>query len=296
MAHGSGELESGLTVRRIAILHHPHNQLAAERAEMFAREVSRRGASAICGDVWADDSPDFVCDADLIVTVGGDGSVLRAAHLVMGSNIPILGVNMGRLGFLTDIGPERLTDLVGPILRGEWRVERRIMVRAALVGGHGEHVVYHGLNDAVIGHASPARPVYVEVRIDGARVSVYRCDGIIVATPTGSTGYSLAAGGPIMAPTENYMVMTPVSAHLALGRSLVLLPQSVVELRVTSEHGAVLTVDGQEEVSMLEGATATITVSEHVTTFARFDSPASFYTELARKLASQSWEFSNHGD
>jgi NAD+ kinase len=127
----------------------------------------------------------------------------------------------------------------------------------------------------------------VDLRIDRARVAVYRCDGIIVATPTGSTGYSLAAGGPILTPTEHHLVVTPVSAHLALGRSLVIQPDSVVELSVTSDHGAIVSVDGQEDRPISSGATVAIRVSEHVTRFVRFRDPSSFFSDLAEKLEFQ---------
>lgn len=283
-------------LRTIVILHHPQNDRAAVYAAEFAALMEQRGVAAPVANVWDEEAVAAADDAELIICIGGDGSVLRAAQLAFPREVPVLGVNMGRLGFLTDLGPERLPGLVERVVARDWRLERRIMVKATLPNGHDGLHTFHGLNDVVISHSSPGRPIYVEVRIDGAKVSVYRCDGIIVATPTGSTGYSLAAGGPIMAPTEKYMVMTPVSAHLALGRSLVLLPDSTVELFVGGDHNAILTVDGQDVLDVGGGEVVTIGVSEYVSTFARFDSPSSFYADLVRKLESQSWEFATRGD
>jgi NAD+ kinase len=193
---------------------------------------------------------------------------------------------MGRLGFLTDIGPEEFFTLIGRVHAQDWRIEERILVQATVTDGEAVHI-FHGLNDVVVSKRSPGRPIYVELTIDGARLAVYRCDGMIVATPTGSTGYSLASGGPILAPTEHHLVVTPVSAHLALSRSLVLQPQSEVLLRVTTDHGAIISVDGQQDLPVSSGATVEARMSEKMTRFVRFHDPASFYAELASKLDMQ---------
>jgi len=195
---------------------------------------------------------------------------------------------MGRLGFLTDMSPRDCFNHVERILAEDWRVEERLMVRGEVIDGPGTPPLeYHGLNDLVVSRRSPGRPIYVDVKVDKARLAVYRCDGIIVATPTGSTGYSLSAGGPILAPTEHHLVLTPVSAHLAMGRSLVLQPASVVDLEVTSENGAIVSVDGQEDLPVSSGVRISVRVSEHTTRFVRFREPASFYSDLAEKLEFQ---------
>jgi NAD+ kinase len=195
---------------------------------------------------------------------------------------------MGRLGFLTDMSPRDCFNHVERILAEDWRIEQRLMVRGEVLGApDAPAAVFHGLNDFVVSRRAPGRPIYVEVRVDNHRLALYRCDGIIVATPTGSTGYSLSAGGPILAPTEHHLVLTPVSAHLSLGRSLVLQPESVVELEVTSDNGAILSVDGQEDLPIATGVRVKISVSEHTTRFVRFREPSSFYADLAEKLEVQ---------
>lgn len=272
------------------ILHHPHSEGAAAFARQLNHDFARRGVKSRVADVWHPDAASLIPDAGLIVCIGGDGTVLRAAQLALVDGTPLLGINMGRLGFLTDMSPRDFYNHFERVLAREWRLEERLMVQAEIFNGDDEPRVFHGLNDVFVSRRSPGRPVYVDLAVDHAHVAVYRCDGIIVATPTGSTGYSLSAGGPILTPTEHHMVLTPVSAHLALGRSLVLQPNSLVELRITSENGAILSVDGQEDITIETGTLVSIRVSDHVSRFARFRDPSSFYSELAEKLE---WQMSS---
>jgi NAD+ kinase len=283
-------------LKRSLILHHPQSEGAAMFAGQLAREFQRHGVSTAVADAWDDPPPESFDDTGLIVCVGGDGTVLRAARVTIPRSIPILGVNMGRLGFLTDLSPRDLFQNIERVLNEDWRIEDRLMVRGEITDDRGSRRgPFHGLNDIVVSRNSPGRPIYVDLRIDRARIAVYRCDGIIVATPTGSTGYSLSAGGPILTPTEHHLVVTPVSAHLALGRSLVLQRESVVEIRVTSDHGAIVSVDGQEDMPVHSGATVTLGVSEHMTRFVRFREPNSFYADLAEKLEFQLSSSTNPG-
>jgi len=272
---------------RAVILHHPQSEGAAVFANQLARELGRHGVGTFVGDAWGPVESAALDRAGLVVCIGGDGTVLRAARLTIPHEVPILGVNMGRLGFLTDMSPRDCFTNVERILEEDWRVEERLMVRGDIHGIDAAPIIYHGLNDIVVSRNSPGRPIYVDVEVDGARLAHYRCDGIIVATPTGSTGYSLSAGGPILAPTEHHLVMTPVSAHLSMGRSLVMQPESVMEFHVTSDNGAIVSVDGQEDLPVVSGAHITVRPSEHTTRFIRFREPSSFYAELAEKLEFQ---------
>ena len=275
-------------LKRAAIFHHPQSEGAAVFADQLARELARAGVNSFVKDAWAEVDDARVAGCELMVCIGGDGTVLRAARISVPHAIPILGVNMGHLGFLTDMSPRDLFNNIERVLAMDWRVEERLMVRGVhRDGARTPTVEYHGLNDIVVSRRQAGRPIYVDVVIDGARLAVYRCDGIIVATPTGSTGYSLSAGGPILTPTEHHLVLTPVSAHLALGRSLVLQQNSSIELRVTSDNGAILSVDGQEDVPISSGAVVTVSVSPHTTRFVRFTDPATFFSDLAEKLEFQ---------
>jgi NAD+ kinase len=275
-------------LKHTVVLHHPQSEGAAVFANQLAREFARHDVETFVADAWGDLVGAGLDHADLVVCIGGDGTVLRAARLAVPYSAPILGVNMGRLGFLTDMSPRDCFNHVERILAEDWRIEQRLMVRGEVLGApDSSAAVFHGLNDFVVSRRAPGRPIYVEVRVDNHRLALYRCDGIIVATPTGSTGYSLSAGGPILAPTEHHLVLTPVSAHLSLGRSLVLQPESVVELEVTSDNGAILSVDGQEDLPIATGVRVKISVSEHTTRFVRFREPSSFYADLAEKLEVQ---------
>lgn len=275
-------------LKSVVIFHHPSSEGAAVFANQLGRELTRNNVATVVADAWSEIDRDNLARADLVVCIGGDGTVLRAARLTVPHATPILGVNMGRLGFLTDMSPRDCFNHVERILAEDWRLEERLMVRGVVADGdHAEPTEYHGLNDIVISRRAPGRPIYVDVRIDRAHLALYRCDGIIVSTPTGSTGYSLSAGGPILAPTEHHLVLTPVAAHLALGRSLVLQPESIVEMKVTSDAGAIISVDGQDDVPVNSGVAVTIEVSQHITRFVRFREPASFYSDLAEKLEFQ---------
>ncbi len=274
-------------LRRAVVFHAPRSEGALAFARQVATEFARRGIQAHVADVWAEPPRAELAAADLVVCIGGDGTVLRAARITIPHATPVLGVNMGRLGFLTDMSPRDFFNLFERIIAGQWRLEERIMVHGAVMADGAPLHAFDGLNDIVVSRKSPGRPVYVDVHIDGARLAIFRCDGIIVATPTGSTGYSLSAGGPILAPTEHHLVLTPVSAHLALGRSLVLQPDSVIEMEVTSEQGAIVSIDGQEDEPVAAGVRIVVRQSEHITRFVRFREPSSFYAELAEKLEMQ---------
>jgi NAD+ kinase len=263
------------------------NEGAAVFASQLGREFEKESVETLVADAWAEIPEAALADAGLVVCIGGDGTVLRAARVTVPHQVPLLGVNMGRLGFLTDLSPRDCFNYVERILAEDWRVDERMMVRGEVTDGTAGNHVFHGLNDIVVSRRSPGRPIYVEVKVDRARLALYRCDGIIIATPTGSTGYSLSAGGPILAPTEHHLVMTPVSAHLSLGRSLVLQPESTVEMQVTSENGAIVSVDGQEDVPVSSGVRISVRVSEHTTRFVSFRAPESFYADLAEKLEFQ---------
>ena len=283
-------------LKRVLILRPEGVEPALLLAGRIADAVERAGVEAREIGAWGHVPADALTGAELIICVGGDGTVLRAARLAVPRPLPILGVNMGRLGFLTSLNRDAFFDQFDRILAGEWEVEERLMVAGAVTEGEAAGRSFHGLNDIVLSRRSPGRPVYVELAVDGARVALYRCDGMIVATPTGSTGYSLSAGGPILSPVERHLVVTPVSAHLAIGRSLVLEPSSTVTLSVRSDEGAILTVDGQEDLRLAGGARVSLTASEHRACFALLNPPSSFFAHLAERLEVQLSSAMSNGD
>ena len=218
---------------------------------------------------------------DCIICLGGDGSMLWAARAVVPHAVPIFGVNMGRLGFLAEIGPKELMDMLPRVLAGEGRVEERAMLQAQVpVWGQ----TFQALNDVVVGRSLAGRPVYLDVSVDGRRLAVYRSDAVIVATATGSTGYSLSAGGPILHPESRDLVLTPVAPHLAPARSLVLPGDAVVDLVLSTEEGATVSVDGQVNRSLESGDSVSVCRSPHVARFLRLSESSDHYRILAERM------------
>ena len=218
---------------------------------------------------------------DLIICLGGDGSMLWAARAVVPHAVPILGVNMGRLGFLAEIGPQELMAELPRVLTGAGRVEQRAMLQAR-VPAWGQ--TFQALNDVVIGRALAGRPVYVDVSVDGQRLAIYRCDAVIVATGTGSTGYSLSAGGPVLHPESRDLLLAPVAPHLAPALPIVLPGDAVVDLIVSTEDGAAVSIDGQVNRTLDSGDGVSVCRSPHVARFLRLSRPQDYYRILAERL------------
>ena len=218
---------------------------------------------------------------DVIICLGGDGSMLWASRAVVPHAVPIFGVNMGRLGFLAEIGPEELMARLPAVLAGEGRVEERAMLQTQ-VPAWGQ--TFQGLNDTVVSRNRAGRPVYLDVSIDGDRLTIYRADAVIVASATGSTGYSLSAGGPILHPESRNLVLTPVAPHVTSARSLVLPSDSVVDLTIHADDGATVSVDGQVNRELRSGETVSVCRSAHLARFLRLSEPTHYYRVLAERL------------
>lgn len=218
---------------------------------------------------------------DLIVVLGGDGTLLSVARLVGRREVPILGVNLGGLGFLTEVTLEELYPTLGAVLKGEFRVSRR-MTLAVFLRRKGELIAeYRVLNDAVITKAALSRIIDLEVFINGEYVAAFRCDGLIASTPTGSTAYSLSAGGPIIYPSSHAIVLTPICPHMLTNRPLVLPDDVKAEVTLSSEHEDVhLTLDGQEGLPLRYLDVVELKRSER--TIALVKSPKKSYFEILR--------------
>jgi len=192
--------------------------------------------------------------ADMIFILGGDGTILRAARELEGADTPILGVNLGGLGFLTSVRCEDLTKATAEVLRGEFDISERFTIHTRLIRGGQELEAHRALNDAVISRGAFSRIVRLRVSIDGELLTEYLCDGMIFATPTGSTAYSLSAGGPILLPTARACILTPICPHALSNRSVIAGEESVVRCQVASAAGELLlTIDGQVQLRMQVG-------------------------------------------
>jgi len=184
--------------------------------------------------------------ADLCVVVGGDGTLLAAARMMEERQVPILAINHGALGFLTEVTLEEMYAALEHVLEGKFVIDRRMTMRVTVERSGREVASYQALNDVVINKGTLSRIIEIEARVDGQYVSRFRSDGLILATPTGSTAYNLSAGGPIVFPSINAIVMTPICSHTLTNRPIVLPPDVRIELALRSNEGGVyVTVDGQ---------------------------------------------------
>ena len=213
--------------------------------------------------------------AGLALSLGGDGTMLRAVKMLGGSGVPIIGVNVGLLGYLTEVEPPALTAALerwaAGSEAGEWRIEERMMLDASLHRyGTDDVQTWTALNEGVVEKQEAGHTVRLLVRIDGAPFTSYAADGLIIATPTGSTAYSLSARGPVVSPKHRALLLTPVSPHMLFDRSLVLDPDEEVEIEVIGHRPATLSIDGQTVASLDEGDTVAVRALACVARFVRF--------------------------
>ena len=191
--------------------------------------------------------PDIPALSDFIIVLGGDGTLISVARLIGGSGTPILGVNLGSLGFLTEVTLDEVYPLLEKILLGEMRIDERWTLEASVQRGDRELTKYTVLNDVVINKGALARMILMETVIDGKYLNTYRADGLIISTPTGSTAYSLSAGGPIIHPKVGAIIISPICPHTITNRPIVVRDDVMVEVTLRSENEDVLvTLDGQE--------------------------------------------------
>lgn len=268
----------------LLVAHHQRPEAAslARAAAAWLAERSHhvwmvpRDADAIgTAELASDDAP---AAADLVVSLGGDGTVLRSVHLLDGAPVPIIGVNVGTLGYLTEVEPnamlgalERVLGDSGGAERRGWRVEERMLLDVSIAPkGCQREIRARALNEGVLEKLEPGHTVRLVVHIDGAAFTSYAADGLIVATPTGSTAYSLSARGPVVSPGHRAMLLTPVSPHMLFDRSLVLDPREEVDVEVAGHRPVVLSVDGQRTATLAAGDVVRFRASASTAQFVRF--------------------------
>lgn len=229
------------------------------RVEELGHEARVPIADAVATglDAWGVPADRLVEGLDLAVAVGGDGTMLRAIDLVAGAGVPVLGVNIGHLGYLTEVEPGDLDNALDRFLACDHTVEERMTLAVALDGAGRPHPVRTAVNDAVVQRASGSHVVHLEVRIDGAPFKTFAADGLIVATPTGSTAYNLSARGPIVEPSLEALLLTAVSPHELFDRTLVLSPTREVTLELLDSRPAELVVDGEHVAPLQPGDVVT---------------------------------------
>lgn len=226
----------------------------------------------------------FCSEAQMVLVIGGDGTMLRAARTVYGKEIPILGINQGYLGFLTEVEVEQLDQALEQLLSGNYQVERRMMLNAEVYRDGACIADVNALNDMVVTKGALSRIIRTELYLDDALVERHYGDGLIFSTPTGSTGYSLSAGGPIVYPSIDVCIMTPICSHSLVSRPMIFSPEHTLTVRIESVGApAMLTVDGQNGVELEQDDLIHIRKAEHDTCLLVLQ-PRSFFTVLQGKL------------
>lgn len=273
--------------KKIAVAAHPQIDEAISEAAEIAAYLEEHDISAIHGLLYNKALRDRVTagEFDLMIALGGDGTMLRAGHLCGPSNVPILGINLGQFGFLMEIRQEEWREALTQLLKGDYWLERRMMLRAEQWRAEECLGSWHVVNEAVVGRGKMLRPVHLDTHVDGRYLTTYVADGIIVATPTGSTAYALAAGGPILPPELRNILLVPVAPHLSLERAIVLAEGSSVSVMLHSDRSAVLSVDGQIPTGLAEGDRVEIRASDHTVQFIRFQDPGYFYRNLTKHMS-----------
>ena len=274
-----------MTLKHIGILFHPYIPATRVVAAEIGEYLEERGVETWVSSSW--DEPTarrHLASTDLLIALGGDGTLLRAGRLAAGYGVPILGVNMGRLGFLAEVSPDNWQEDLERVLAGDYWLEKRLMLDAEVHRDGQVLGTYRALNDVVVSRGTLARVIRVTAHVDGGLLTTYVADGVIVSTPTGSTGYALAAGGPILPPQLKNMLIIAIAPHLSLDRAVVLDEGSEVWLDVETDHQVILTVDGQFEVEMRHGDRLIVRASPYVAHFVRLRDPNYFYRSLMERL------------
>jgi NAD+ kinase len=245
-----------VTVGRIGFAYNPTNEAALELRERAAGWCLVRGI-----DHWAAQANEFaaLCDelpsTDVLVVLGGDGTFLRAARAVIEVDVPILGINLGKVGFLSKAEAIELEPVLVRLVAGEFRIEERMALEARILpaGRESAAIVHRALNDIVVARGALARVCHLDVAIGPSHLATFIADGLVVSSPTGSTGYSFSAGGPVVDPESRNLIVTPIAGYLSAVRSVVVGPRQIVRCRVVSAHEALVSIDGREDIPIAVG-------------------------------------------
>jgi NAD+ kinase len=264
----------------VALVPHPVRKEAIELALRVAHWLEEQGHEVRVPDEdvratplakWAWPSKELTAGLDLAVSLGGDGTMLHAVQLVCGADVPVLGVNVGHLGYLTAVDPPLLTEALARFLAGDYQIERRMMLDVRVTCGTEDVTGVTALNEASIERTGSGHTVHLGIDINARPFMTAAADGMIVSTPTGSTAYNLSARGPIVSPRHRALILTPVSPHMLFDRPLVLDPDETVDLEVLEGRPAVLVVDGRTVAALAPGDAVHCRASSHDALLVTFD-------------------------
>ncbi len=273
-------------IRRIGFAYNPTKE---DAVELSARATGWCAVRGIEGWTVASGDHDALVrelpGTHVLVVLGGDGTFLRAARAVTEVDVPLVGVNLGKIGFLSKAEAHELEPLLEKIVSGAYRLEPRMALRGAIhgPGGGAPRRTFVALNDVVVARGSLARVVRLEVAIGPSHLATYVADGLVVASPTGSTGYSFSAGGPILDPLSRNLVVSPIAAYLSAIGSVVVSPDQVVRCRVAEAHEALVSIDGREDVRLSVGDVVTVAALQRPVRFLEPDGALPFWDLLRQK-------------
>jgi len=272
---------------RFAIATHPSQPQVHEGAkELAVRLLSLGAEKATVHTIYEPELRHAVYthEVDVVIALGGDGTMLRAGHLVAPAGIPVLGINRGRFGFLMEVDEVDCVERLEQLLRGDFRLEKRMMLHVAQKRDGEQLGEWNVLNEVVVCRGQYVRPIQVKASLDGYLLASYVADGVIAATATGSTAYALAVGGPIMPPELRNILIVPVAPHLSFDRATILSEGAHVSLLVNTNHEAVLSADGQSPIILKDGDRVEVSASEHTVNFVRFLDHGYFYRNLHKYM------------
>ncbi|MHC1782039.1 MAG: NAD(+)/NADH kinase [Anaerolineaceae bacterium] len=259
----------------------PETDAEAHKVADFLREAGVK--TVVCTSLYDMTLKDRIegGEFDLLVALGGDGSMLRAGQLSARAGIPVLGINLGHFGFLTEIRREQWPALLPKLLRGEYRIEERIMLKTRHMRNGEALGEWTALNECVVCRGQFVRPIHLKAFADDYLLTSYIADGLIISTPTGSTAYALAAGGPIMPPETDNILIIPLAPHLSMDRAIILSAETRVRVEAYTSHEAVLSVDGRPSIVVNDGDEILLTVDDHRARFVRLQDPGYFYRNIS---------------
>jgi NAD+ kinase len=276
--------------KRIGIIYHPLNKAAHDLGKDIAAFLGLSGCENWLGSAWDGEKLKAqMAGTDLVITTGGDGTILRVAQAVLPNDVPILSVNLGKLGFMTELPAAEAINLLPKILAGEGWYDYRTVLEAEYLPAESAESkdkpgTFLAFNDVVAARGGIARVISVECHIDHAHFTTYKGDGVIVATATGSTGYNFAAAGPVLHPGSGDMLLTPILPHLGRSYSLVVPAEKTITLKVSTTHQATLCLDGHINIDVSSGDVIRVRTSRHRLRFIRLRAADSYYAELDHKL------------
>ncbi|GAB4476324.1 MAG: NAD(+)/NADH kinase [Anaerolineales bacterium] len=270
------------TFRKIAIAAHPSLPEANKEAFKIAHYLKQHGQDSLIAMLYEEKLAQSIenHEIDLLIVLGGDGTMLRAGHICGPFDIPILGINAGRFGFLMEIRLNEWKQYLPQLLQGNYWIEKRMMLACSHKRNEIELSKHHVLNEVVVGRGQTVRPVHLETHVDGRYLTTYVADALIASTATGSTAYALAAGGPILPPELRNILLVAVAPHLSIDRGIVLAEGSSVRVIIHTDHDALLCIDGQTPIPLQDNDQVDVFASDHDACFVRFQDPGYFYRNL----------------